>query len=141
MSKDLVWRNTLTIHKDRSTFPIGADQYGRVDLESRQDYHYVYSEDLCQLVSGIPFLRISTDLKLSAEEVMYLMSRVRGDDYIDPCGSHICIWLNKYGGRGRRGQLAIGLSQIDINFKDGPSGREDFADIINKMLLGDYNER
>lgn len=123
-------RNTLVIHQDRSTFPIAVDCHGRVDLGTRKDYHFVYSEDICQMVSGIPFLRIDTNVKLTAKEIQFLTSRVRGSDYIDPSGADICIWREKYN---NGVTVSIGLGQIDVTNENAPRG-EELERIINKML-------
>lgn len=124
-------RNTLTIHKSRETMPMSLQSNGVIDLGTRKDHHYVYNEDVCQQVSGIPFIRIDTDVILSRKEILFLLSRVRGDETITPSGGAICIWRCSWG---NKTVLAIGGEQIDLLHNENRISNEELEEWIDQML-------
>lgn len=128
-------RKTLTIHRDVSTFPRAASKEGIVDLGTRKDYHFVYSDDICQKVSGIPFIQVNTDIRLTREEVLFMISRVRGHETIEPTGANICIWRCKYGSKTN---IAIGMEQTDLTL-DSSLRAEELNAWIDDMLLETFN--
>lgn len=128
-------RKTLNIHRDISTFPRAADVEGVVNLGTRLDYHFVHSENLCQMVSGMEFAQVNTDIPLTRDEILWMISRIRGDEVIEPTGSNICIWRCKYG---NKINLAIGLEQVDLTLESSPRG-EELNKFIDEMLLETFH--
>mgnify|MGYP001761658761 CR=1 FL=1 len=124
-------RNTLTIHESSDTLPPSTLSGGFVDLGTRKDYHYVYNDNIWQQVSGIPFIRVDTDMKLSGQDVMFLLSRVRGDEGIPPSGGRICIWRCTWG---KKTVLAIGCEQIDLLNDDNKISNKQLGDWVDRML-------
>lgn len=91
----------LVIVESEKDFPIGA--VGGVVLGETRKTTYAALENyrntewwVSLMMCGMEFTRVSSHVELTVDQVMYMLSRMRGKEFSEPGASRICIWLDKY---------------------------------------------
>lgn len=127
--------DTLIITNTDTEWPMGSLPSGTTKGRTRTSYWRSIegdpnSDKLRGEVAGCMFVRVSTNERLSVDLILWLLSRVRGEPFIDPDGKEICIWLDK---RKKTAAIAIG-SSLWSHDRENPIDIEDLRKWITTSL-------